>query len=81
VNNPVFKISTGAIYLADGTQLGSAYSGNGASMNNPNDISVVNHGPIPPGFYDIGTPVNFVGGVGQFALPLIPDESNMMDAL
>jgi hypothetical protein len=76
--NIIFSISNGIISLSDGTELGTAYSGNGASMNNPADVGVINHGPIPPGTYSIGRAVNFVGGVGQFALPLTPDESNLM---
>jgi Protein of unknown function (DUF2778) len=76
--NIVFNISNGLIHLDDGTELGTAYSGNGPSMNNPNDVSVKNHGPIPPGLYSIGRPVNFIGGVGQLALPLEPDKINVM---
>ena len=58
-----------------------AYSGRGVGLNNPAECGrhgvegVEDAGPIPPGWYTIGDPVESHGG---FALPLIPDPQNMM---
>lgn len=54
-----YHISTGTL-LHNGQFWGTGYSGAGKTLaegrNNPGMITVRNHGPIPPGVYDIGLP-------------------------
>jgi Protein of unknown function (DUF2778) len=74
----LYEISTGKITDDNGQLLGFGYSGNGDRINDPTQISVVGHGPIPIGTYSLGTPVDRPESVGHFAIPLIPDASNIM---
>jgi len=77
-----FTISAGRLDSVDhggsAQGLGSAYSGNGPFMNNPDFTSVHKHGPLPVGTYTIGAPENRPQSVGQFALPLLPAPDNQM---
>jgi hypothetical protein len=71
-----YQVSTGKL-ARNGAPLGSGYSGQPECRNDPNKCDVHNHGPIPPGRYTIGEPVN-TETHGPFVLPLTPDESNEM---
>jgi hypothetical protein len=66
-----YEDSTGVL-TKDGTYVDTGYSGNGAGLNNPNDASIPNVGPIVPGPYMIGAPKNPVDQLGPFAMPLTP---------
>lgn len=67
-----FKISNGTLYH-DGVVIGSAYSGAPGDVDNPADENVADHGPIPEGWYTIGTEQETPTPV---ALPLTPDSTN-----
>ncbi|HKV96973.1 MAG TPA: RHS repeat-associated core domain-containing protein [Gammaproteobacteria bacterium] len=81
-----YSQSTGIVtYVSDENgerySVGSAYSGNGAGLNNPNMADLPNIGPIPVGLYYIGAPETVVtneGHVLQYALPLTPFSGNEM---
>lgn len=77
-----FSISMGLLTSYDSTDtptvLGPAYAGNGACLNDPDKTWVKNHGPLPTGTYAIGAAIDQPYGVGEFALPLTPDPSNVM---
>ncbi|MHB8440420.1 MAG: tlde1 domain-containing protein [Acidimicrobiales bacterium] len=72
-----FKISTGAILADDGTLLGTGYAGNGDAINDPTQCDQHAHGPLPVGFYALGTPIDRPH-TGLFSIPLTPDASNQM---
>ena len=85
----VYRIATGEIWACDtavsdqettcsGTLLGHGYSGNGSGLNNPLATDEKGHGPLPVGWYTIGTPEDRPQSVGAFALPLTPDPENEM---
>lgn len=71
-----YAISTGEL-TRDGVPLGAGYSGQPECKNDPSKCSVRNHGPIPPGFYSIGDPVD-TEKHGPFVLPLAPHADNEM---
>lgn len=77
--NWIFKISTGELFLSSSpsTVATGLYSGKGEGKNNPDLESVHNVGPIPEGWYTIGTPFSS-STHGPFCLPLIPDVTNEM---
>jgi hypothetical protein len=62
----------------DGHFVSSGYSGKGRGKNNPALEGVKGVGPIPTGFYKIGSPYNSKR-VGPFALPLEPVDNKMGD--
>jgi hypothetical protein len=71
-----YQISTG--YLTrDGVPLGAGYSGSPDCKNDASKCGVRDHGPIPPGFYAIGEPVD-TETHGPFVLPLTPHPDNEM---
>ena len=49
-----YQISTGKILDPSSQLLGIGYSGNGASLNNPLDTRIADHGPLPVGIYTMG---------------------------
>lgn len=57
--------------------MGYGYSGRGIYKNVPADDNLLDEGPIPAGFYDIGTPRD-TDTHGPFVLPLTPHPSNQM---
>lgn len=71
-----WQISSGTMFAPTG-QAYPGYSGNGPGLNNPDMCTVSDVGPLPPGTYTIGDPVDDLH-VGFFALPLTPDPSNQM---
>jgi hypothetical protein len=56
---------------------GHAYAGKGTGKNNPDFQTVKDVGPLPCGFYLIGEPIDHPH-LGLFAMPLLPDPSNVM---
>lgn len=72
----VYEIITGNLY-ADGTDLvGKGYSGHPPHVNDPDAIQIHNEGPIPPGWYSIGSPEDT--DHGPYTLPLTPHDVNIM---
>lgn len=71
-----YRISTGEL-THDGVPLGAGYSGQPECRNDPSKCGVHNHGPIPPGFYEIGDRVD-TETHGPFVLPLTPHPDNEM---
>ena len=79
-----YRIVSGGLYppseyLATNPKaLAFGYSGAaGTPQNNPEYCPIHDTGPIPPGMYTIGEPVDTVTH-GPFVLPLTPDASNEM---
>lgn len=72
-----FQISTGNL-SQNGIPIGSGYSGNGDGINNVCCEDQKMHGPIPEGFYSLGTPFDDPAGTGAFSIPLAPDATNTM---
>lgn len=66
-----FKISTGELF-ADDACVGSGYSGAPGYVNDPASVSLPDKGPIPPGLWSIGAPVDILHSLGSFCLPLTP---------
>lgn len=72
------------------TLVGTGYAGREAGKNNPAMQNVKGIGPLPVGFYVIGSPHDYIGtkcstcglvhqnSVGKYALGLNPDSSNNM---
>lgn len=80
--NWTFEITTGWMYDPDGAKKWKGYAGgnegkNREGINNPLMVSVKFIGPLPPGMYTLGTPV-LKSHLGPFAIPLIPDATNVM---
>lgn len=71
-----YDISSGTL-AHDGVKIGSGYSGQPACKNDPTKCSAHNEGPIPPGLYRIGDPVD-TETHGPYVLPLSPDDGNEM---
>jgi len=61
----------------NGTSIDHGYSGAPDDKNNPADVSVKDHGPIPSGKYTICAPRDTTTH-GPYVLPLQPDPSNEM---
>jgi hypothetical protein len=69
----VFSISAGTLTDADtGAELGPAYSGAPGHVGVVADVALVGAGPIPPGRWTIGAPVDDLQ-TGPFSLPLTPE--------
>lgn len=66
-----YEQKTGHLQL-DGALVAVGYSGHGAGKNNPDMQAVHNVGPLPQGFYEIGTPRD-TESHGPYVLPLTPD--------
>lgn len=71
-----YKIVNGEI-TRDGALLGKGYSGQPECKNDVTKCDMHNHGPIPPGQYDIGEPVD-TATHGPFVLTLSPHAENEM---
>lgn len=71
-----YEISTGKLWR-DGVKIGEGYSGTPECKNDPDKCSLHDQGPIPPGTYDIGAPVDTVTH-GPYVLPLTPHAENEM---
>lgn len=66
----IYQQSTGQLdHDEDFTGVG--YSGHGPGLNNPDQQSVPNIGPIPEGYYDIGA-AQVHPRLGPVAMPLTP---------
>jgi Protein of unknown function (DUF2778) len=72
-----YDISSGNMYAPDGTIAGRGYSGNGEWKNQISAEGVKDHGPIPQGWYTMGTAIDSPQ-LGSIAIPLIPDPENNM---
>lgn len=74
----IYQQSTGKLSL-NGVLVGTGYSGMGADKNQPADESIKNLGPLPEGFYTIGSVMaHGPGATGAYVLPLAPDASDVM---
>jgi hypothetical protein len=71
-----FNQSSGELWQ-NGQFKGTGYAGMGVGKNNPAMQNVRFVGPIPCGFYAIGSPTDDTF-VGKYALPLTPDPENEM---
>ena len=75
-----YVISTGQLF-EDGNLIGTGWAGHDTAtvqgQNNPTEITVVGIGPLPPGSYTIGDPINSPH-LGPMAFPLTPDPANIM---
>jgi hypothetical protein len=67
-----FSISDGQIISGNGPVLGPAYAGHPPHVNDPNACEMVGIGPIPPGLYEIGPPIDRPKSVGVYAMALEP---------
>lgn len=67
-----FTISTGRLTDGNGNDIGPAYSGAPGDVDNPDDVAIKAHGPIPPGLWNIGAVVADGGKLGPNVLPLTP---------
>lgn len=72
-----YQISTGVLTDWNGHVLGIGYSGQPQCKNDPSACDQKNMGPIPPGRYSIGAPVN-TQTHGPYVLPLTPHPDNEM---
>jgi len=78
----VYEQSTGRLYAPDGTHTATGYAGgnegkNPEGVNNHDKQNIKSIGPLPVGFYTFGEVVQ-QSQLGPFAIPLLPDESNVM---
>jgi len=73
----IYSQSTGDLFNADGSLIGTGYAGNNQWKNDPASQNVKDHGPLPQGWYTIGSPYSSPQ-TGPFTLPLTPDPSNEM---
>lgn len=53
-------------------------AGNGRFMNDPMACAIKNHGPVPPGWYDLGAPEDHPHTMGHYCLPMRPWPGNEM---
>jgi hypothetical protein len=72
-----YQQSTGKVLDPNGIVVGYAYSGKGQYKNDPEAQSLHDQGPIPEGYYSIGSPRDTVTH-GPFVLPLLPHQDNQM---
>jgi len=77
-----FEIRTGQMLDADGKLIATGYAGGACgqypdAVNNPAMCDRHGIGPLPPGLYRMGQPVDH-STLGPFAIPLTPDPSNQM---
>lgn len=78
----VYEQATGKLYNPDGNFVAKGYAGgncgkNPEGKNNPALQGVKSVGPLPVGIYTLGDPV-LQSHLGPFAIPLVPDSSNIM---
>ncbi len=88
-----FIISTGEFLKPDGSHLCRAYAGQPPHVNDPEAVALHNIGPLPPGRFIIGKPMNIdtdpanwmaaLRHMGPFVMPLepCPDENLKLDWL
>ena len=57
---------------------GIGYSGHDSGVNNPKMVDDPGIGPIPPGVYTIGDPLDPPDHLGPLAMPLTPASTNRM---
>ena len=79
-----YSQSTGQLTDPDGNFVINGYAGgncgkNPEGVNNPQCESFPNIGPLPRGLYTLGIPEDNPH-LGPFAIPLVPDSSNIMYA-
>ena len=72
----IYTVHDGSLTL-DGVLIGRGYSGQPQCKNDPAKCSAKDEGPIPPGSYTIGEPVD-TATHGPFVLPLTPHPDNEM---
>src|SRR5579872_4479298 len=77
-----YEITTGRFFNPDGEEVSRGYAGGDCGKrpegrNNPDMCDVPNVGPLPPGYYTFGEPVEH-SQLGAFAIPLTPDPENEM---
>lgn len=72
-----FKQSTGELFAANGSLLGTGWAGQGDGKNNPDMQEVHNIGPLPRGLYTIIAPYDNPH-TGPYTMNLEPDASNDM---
>jgi hypothetical protein len=72
-----YEIASGRLYSDSGELIGVGYSGAPSHKNDVTAQSLPDLGPIPEGWYTIGSPVDTVTH-GPYVLPLTPDPSNQM---
>ena len=73
----IYQQSTGNIYH-DTTPLGTGYAGHGLGLNNPAAQFIEGVGPLPCGWYTIGTPFDHPH-CGPYAMRLTPDACTEMN--
>lgn len=77
----IYVIARGELWhrTPDGTTelVGTGYSGRGVGLNNPLRVSESNVGPLPPGWYTVGTSYHS-RRTGPLTFPLIPDDESLM---
>jgi hypothetical protein len=78
----IFEQSTGRLYNPSGGLVATGYAGgncgkNKEGVNNPDAQDQPSIGPLPCGFYTFAEPVP-QSRLGPFAIPLTPDDSNVM---
>ena len=71
----LYSITTGELTAPDGENEGRGYSGHGFGLNNPLAVKAPGFGPIPPGDYTIGSPLDPPDHLGSLAMPLTPEPS------
>lgn len=72
-----WQITSGTLLNLNSIPVGKGYAGHGEGLNNPAKADVPDVGPLPPGRYKIGQPIDD-HQVGVYAMPLTPDPSNEM---
>ena len=71
----IYSQLKGQLYTDDGVLIGTGYAGNGIYKNDPNSQCVMNHGPLPRGWYT-AVSVEDSQQTGPFSIILVPDEGN-----
>jgi len=72
-----YVIPSGELRDAENNVIGTGYSGKGSCKNDPTTCDLPNLGPIPPGLYKMGDPVDTVTH-GPYVLSLDPSVDNKM---
>nr|QJB20414.1 MAG: hypothetical protein [Microvirus sp.] len=72
-----WNISTGELYHPSGNMVWSGYAGFQQFANDPAAVMMKSRGPLPPGVYTLGKAV-IHPRLGPQAIPLVPDEGNVM---
>lgn len=77
-----WEITAGKLYDPSGGFVSKGYAGGNCGKNpegidNADLCNIAKVGPLPPGDYTLGTPVEH-SKLGPFAIPLTPDPANEM---